>query len=78
MQTNELPIEQMTYEQAFNQLETLVQRLENNQLNLEEAAALYETAQALLKHCARLLEQAELRVRTLQENGSNSLAQAEG
>jgi exodeoxyribonuclease VII small subunit len=66
MPKTEIPIEQMTYEQAFSTLEALVLALENDQLALEEAATLYERGQRLALHCAALLEQVELRIHTLQ------------
>lgn len=58
-------IETLTYEQAFSALQTVVEALENESLPLEQSLALYERGQALLRHCAALLEQAELRVRQL-------------
>jgi exodeoxyribonuclease VII small subunit len=74
MTISEIPIDQMTYEQAFTQLESLVQRLETNQLTLEESASLFETGQTLVRRCAALLEEAELRIQTLQTNLSDPSA----
>jgi exodeoxyribonuclease VII small subunit len=59
------PVENLAYEQAFEELEAIVSTLETGQLKLEEALALFERGQALARHCASLLEEAELRVRTL-------------
>lgn len=55
----------MDFETAFNALQENVDQLENEDLPLEKALALYERGQALAKHCAVLLEKAELKVRTL-------------
>jgi len=63
------PIDPLSYEQAFAELEAVVAALEREEHPLEEALALYERGRALLAHCRRLLEQAELRVRTLTEEG---------
>ncbi len=60
-------IQSLSYEQAFAELEEIVYGLEANQKTLEEAIALFERGQALAKHCAGLLDQAELRVRQLGE-----------
>lgn len=60
-----IPIEQMTYECAFSELERIVAALEANQRPLDEAMALFERGQTLAAHCAGLLEQAELKVRRL-------------
>ena len=54
-----------TYEEAYNELEAIVDSLENNQRTLEEAMALFERGQALAQHCASLLDRAELKVRQL-------------
>ncbi len=61
----ETPIDQMSYEVAFSELENIVATLETNQRPLNEAMALFERGQALASRCAALLDQAELKVRTL-------------
>lgn len=58
-------IQFLSYEQAFAELEEIVYGLETNQKTLDEAIALFERGQALAKHCAGLLDKAELRVRQL-------------
>lgn len=58
-------LDQLTYEQAFTELEKIVSELETDQHLLEEAIALFERGQALASHCARLLEQADLKVQQL-------------
>lgn len=63
------PIDSLTYEQALAELETLVATLEAEQQTLSEALALYERGQALAKHCAALLDQAELKVQQLTASG---------
>lgn len=62
------PIEDLTYEQAMAELEKIVAALEGEQNPLEMSLALYERGQALVKHCAGLLEQAELKVKQLSGN----------
>jgi exodeoxyribonuclease VII small subunit len=57
--------EDLTYEEAFAELESVVAALESEQRPLNEAIALYERGQILAKHCAGLLEKAELKVRQL-------------
>ena len=59
------PIDQLTYEQAFTELESLVTALESEQRSLEEALALFERGQALVRYCAGLLDQADLKVQQL-------------
>ncbi len=67
MQSSTDEIHNLSYEQAFAELEEIVYGLETNQKPLEEAIALFERGQALAKHCAGLLDQAELKVRQLSE-----------
>jgi exodeoxyribonuclease VII small subunit len=59
------PVEELTYEEAFAELETIVNMLEGEQNQLEEAMSLFERGQALAKHCSALLDGAELKVRKL-------------
>ncbi|UCF59804.1 MAG: exodeoxyribonuclease VII small subunit [Anaerolineaceae bacterium] len=59
------PPEELNYEQAFEELEALVERLESGELALEESLALFERGQALAARCSELLEQAELKLRQL-------------
>lgn len=58
-------IEELNYEAAFAELETIVSALEGEQLPLEESMSLYERGQALVKRCAELLDGAELKVKKL-------------
>jgi len=58
-------VDKLNYEQAFGELETVVERLGTGDLPLEEALALFEKGQALATRCSELLEQAELKLRQL-------------
>ena len=58
-------VESLSYEQAFAELESIVAALENEQRSLDESMALYERGQALVKHCAKILDKAELKVKQL-------------
>jgi len=63
--TKPKPVEEMTYEEVFTELESIVAALEAGQHSLEEAMALFERGQALSKRCAGLLDSAELKVHQL-------------
>jgi exodeoxyribonuclease VII small subunit len=58
-------VDELSYEQALAELETIVNSLEANKLSLEESLALFERGQVLTKHCIELLDKAELRVKQL-------------
>ena len=64
------PDSDLTFEQAFAQLEEIVARLESAELSLDESLALFERGQTLAAHCARLLDAAELKVKQLSPSGS--------
>ncbi len=58
-------VEELSYEQAFEELEDLVDKLESGELPLEEALAFFERGQALAARCSDLLEKAELKLKQL-------------
>lgn len=60
-------VEELSYEEAFAELESIVNALEGegSRNPLEEAMALFERGQALVKRCSALLDEAELKVRQL-------------
>jgi exodeoxyribonuclease VII small subunit len=55
-------IGQLTYERAIEELETIVKRLEEGKVPLEESVAIYERGEALKRRCEEVLRQAEARV----------------
>jgi exodeoxyribonuclease VII small subunit len=68
------PIDQMTYEQAFAELEKIVSALESDQRPLADATNLFERGQRLSAYCARLLDQAALKVSQLSGESAIDLA----
>ena len=63
--------EELTYDDAFAQLEEVLAALESGELPLEQALILYERGATLAQVCAHKLEEAELRVRQWQ-NGQQA------
>ncbi len=59
------PVEGLTYEQAYAELEAIVAALEGEERSLEQTLAQFERGQALAKHCMTLLENAELKVQQI-------------
>ena len=62
-------IERMSYETAYQQLEALVASLESGELSLEDSVAVYERGQKLSAHCQALLENAQLKVKMVDDAG---------
>ena len=69
MSNNQIAIETMSFEQAYTELETTVQKLEAGNLPLEEALSLYQRGMALAAYCNLQLDKAELRIKTLAPSG---------
>ncbi|HAF60825.1 MAG TPA: exodeoxyribonuclease VII small subunit [Anaerolineaceae bacterium] len=63
-------IQKLSYEQALEELEHVITGLETGTLALEEMIAQFEVGKELLAHCQNLLDQAELRVRQVEEVNS--------
>jgi exodeoxyribonuclease VII small subunit len=63
--TETKPIEKMSYEEAYADLEAIVTALESGGQPLEDALAFFERGQLLTRRCAELLDNAELKVQKL-------------
>ena len=63
-------IKTMSFEQALKELETIVDRLEKGDVELEASIRIYERGEALKTHCDALLRKAEAQ-------GREDLAQSE-
>ncbi|MFH2102601.1 MAG: exodeoxyribonuclease VII small subunit [Chloroflexota bacterium] len=61
----EKPVADLTYEEAYAELEAIVAQLESEQQPLERSLQLFERGQSLASRCAELLDQAELKLRKL-------------
>ena len=55
-------VETLTFEEALKELEGIVSRLEQGEVDLEDSIALYERGQALKAHCEKKLKTAEGRL----------------
>jgi exodeoxyribonuclease VII small subunit len=55
-------VKTLTFERAIEELETIVKRLEDGKVPLEESVAIYERGEALKRRCETLLRQGEARV----------------
>jgi exodeoxyribonuclease VII small subunit len=56
------PVEQMSFEAALRELEAIVAKLEQGDVDLDDSIALYERGQALKAHCEQKLRSAESRL----------------
>lgn len=74
------PVEELSYEEAFQSLKILVDGLESGEHPLEEALAMFERGQALASRCNELLGKAELKMQQLisDEDGGLHIAGFDG
>ncbi len=55
-------VKKLSFENAIEELESIVKRLEEGKVALEESVTIYERGEALKRRCEELLRQAEARV----------------
>jgi exodeoxyribonuclease VII small subunit len=56
------PVDKLSFEAALKELEGIVSRLEQGDVDLDDSIALYERGQALKAHCEAKLKAAEGRL----------------
>ena len=67
----EKQIAKLSYEQAIERLEDLIDRIESGDIGLEDSVKAYEQGIALKKHCEAIQNRAEQRVRELSDNDAD-------
>jgi len=55
-------VKKLSFERALEELESIVKRLEDGKVPLEESVTIYERGEALKRRCEELLRAAEARV----------------
>jgi len=56
------PVESLSFEQALEELKTIVERLESGRGSLDDAIAAYERGAQLKAHCEAKLKEAQLKI----------------
>lgn len=59
---------ELNFESAMRELETIVRRLEEGKVDLEDAISLYERGDMLRSFCDTKLKEAQMRVEKIVEN----------
>ena len=62
--------EEVKYEEALAQLETIVRKMEQNEYDIDELAAQLKTAQRLIKFCKDKLTKTEEELQKIQAEAS--------
>jgi len=62
-------INELSFETAYEELESIITKLESGDLPLDDSVTLFERGRLLSEHCQSLLDKAELRVSQLTSDG---------
>lgn len=66
-------IKNLSFEEALQELETIIKKMENGEVKLSDSVSLYERGIALKNHCEEVLKLAKLKIEKIQlkpmENG---------
>ncbi len=62
-------INELSFETAYEELESIITKLESGDLPLDDSVTLFERGRLLSEHCQSLLDKAELRVSQLTTDG---------
>ena len=65
-------IDKLSFEASYTELQAVIQKLESDELVLDESVRLYERGRLLAAHCQELLDNAELRIKKLDDAGNLS------
>lgn len=60
------------FESSLKELELIVKKLEDENINLEDSVKSFEEGVSLVKQCQKKLQDAELKIRKLLDDGSSS------
>jgi len=60
-------IEKLTFEEAIKELTSIVGKIEQGQIQLQDSLEQYEKGMALIKHCRTILRKAEKRIEKISE-----------
>ena len=60
-------ISKLSFEQAIEKLNEIVDKIEGGQIALESSLEQYEKGMALIKHCRGILQNAEKRIEKISE-----------
>ncbi len=68
-------LEELSFEEAMENLEKVVSELETGKLSLDESVKRFEEGMNLSKHCNEILEKAEKQINILVENDKGEMVE---
>lgn len=60
---------ELTIKESFAEIETILNKLESNEVTLEDSFLLYQSGMKQIKHCNDLMNAVEQKVQMLNSNG---------
>lgn len=67
-----MDVSELSFEEAFRELEETVRKLEEGDLTLDESIALFERGMKLAQYCGKKLDKVELKVNQLVPSAEGS------
>jgi len=67
-------ISKLNFEDAIKQLRTIVDKIEQGQIPLQDSLEQYEQGMALIQHCRRILQKAEKRIEKISKTDDEPAA----
>jgi exodeoxyribonuclease VII small subunit len=63
----------LKFEEAMQRLDAIVEAMESGEIGIEDSITRYEEAMELAAHCRRILEEAELRIKRIQQDAAGQI-----
>ena len=70
---NDNMLDKMSFEEAMNELENLVESLDKGDISLDQAIAAYDRGSQLKDHCQKKLSEAKMKVETIQSSDNSDV-----
>lgn len=77
LMNKEKPIEEMSFEEALNELEQIVKLIDSGQEGLENVIKAFERGATLKNHCEKKLNEAQLRIEKVIKSSDNKISSTE-
>ena len=71
--SNDNVIDTMTFEEAMNELEKLVESLDKGDISLDQAISAYDRGSQLKDFCQKKLNEAKMKVETIQSSDNSDV-----
>ena len=72
-----LNIENISFEEALRELETIVKKLDSGSESLDTSIKAYERASVLKSHCEKKLEEAKFKIEKISKNAAGDIVISE-